>query len=170
MTTIPITGGPGPITPYPEPDGSSTSGHSGTDTSRERAVRDDSNGTTGKRQSDTLGYAAVFGVEGITVKDLREMTDWHHGVASSVLSNLHMAERLARLAERRDRCAVYVLPEHVGGRETQPHARNAPKPSALTPEEAEVVHLVRTMREKGWAVASVRVDSLLAIIDRLAAR
>jgi hypothetical protein len=38
-----------------------------------------------------------------------------------VLSDLHKAGRIARLTEERNRCKVYVLPEYVNGRETEPH-------------------------------------------------
>ena len=110
-----------PITPY-----AGTSGWSGSDTSRERAEREDSNGTTSERQSTALGYAQTFGSEGVTVKDLRDLTGWHHGQASSTLSVLHKEGLLARLSERRDRCAVYVVPDLVQGRETAPHGRKKP--------------------------------------------
>jgi hypothetical protein len=56
----------------------------------------------------------------------------HHGQASGALSVLHKEGRIARLTERRNRCAVYVLPEYVQGRETSPHGGKGPR---LTPEE-----------------------------------
>lgn len=52
------------------------------------------------------------------------MTDLHHGQASSVLSVLHKEGRLARLTEKRERCAVYVLPEYVGDRAAAPYRPN----------------------------------------------
>lgn len=96
-----------------------TSGHSGSDTSRERAERQDSTGTTADRQGQVLALLLLPPrIHGVTVKELREDLGWHHGQASSVLSCLHKDGKIARLTERRDRCLVYVLPEYVNGRET----------------------------------------------------
>lgn len=114
-----------PMRPYPEKGGAEpTSGHSGSDTSKERAVREDQGGVTAQRQRDTLALVSSMGTYGMTVLDLRETTGWHHGQASSALSVLHKEGRLDRLAERRDRCQVYVLPEFTEGRETVAHKRN----------------------------------------------
>lgn len=154
-----------PLTPY-----AGTSGWSGSDASRERAEREDSNGTTSQRQSQALAYADVFGHTGVTVKDLREMTDWHHGQASGVLSVLHKEGRLVRLAEKRDRCHVYVLPEHVSGRVTQPHGRS--RKATLTTEEEEAVTRLQSLldsRDVGvWALyPNAAVRSVLAALRRL---
>lgn len=102
-----------------------TSGHSGTDTSRQRAVEADTSGLTNERQAWVVRRLDLIEKHaGITVKDLREKTDWHHGVASSVLTTLHIAGRITRLEEKRDRCHVYVLPEYVNGRPESPHTPN----------------------------------------------
>jgi hypothetical protein len=111
--------------PYPEPDGTRTQGHSGSSTSRERAVREASSGTASARQKEALRYARLGGTYGLTVKELRDMTGWHHGQASSVLSVLHKEGKLERLTTRRDRCQVYVRPAYVMGRETVPHGGKA---------------------------------------------
>jgi hypothetical protein len=66
----------------------------------------------------------VRGSTGVTVVDMRRMFSWHHGQASSALTNLHKAGRIVRLAEKRDRCKVYVLPEHVLGRTTEEMGHN----------------------------------------------
>lgn len=114
-----------PLRPYPEQGGRAfTSGHSGSETSRERAIREDATGVTTARQRETLGMAYACGAEGITVKELRDIKGWHHGQASSALSVLHKENRLARLTERRDRCQVYVSPEFAEGRETAPYKQN----------------------------------------------
>lgn len=125
-----------PSTPY-----AGTSGWSGSDTSRERAERDDSDGTTADRQQRVLAILARLGAEGTTWKELAAATDWHHGQASGALSVLHKVGKVARLTERRNRCQVYVLPEHVNGRDTAPHGRRAPqrvKPS----ENPEVQRII----------------------------
>jgi hypothetical protein len=98
-----------------------SSGYSGTDTSEQRAREADTSGVTNERQRWVLNRIGmtVHRNVGITVKELRIATNWHHGIASSVLTCLHKDGRIARLVEKRDRCHVYVLPEHVNGRETQ---------------------------------------------------
>lgn len=121
-----------PLVPYPSPEGP-TSGFSGTDTSEQRARTEDADGTTADRQRITTAHLMRAGRRGMTVKDLREATGWHHGRASSVLSVLHREGVIARLAEVRDRCHVYVTVPEVHGRETQPHGRAKPK---MTDEEA----------------------------------
>lgn len=50
-----------------------------------------------------------------------------HGSASRILSDAHRHGTVVRLSERRDGCAVYVLPEHARDRERVPyHVRPAP--------------------------------------------
>jgi hypothetical protein len=123
-----------------------TSGWSGSETSRERAETADADGTTTERQqavlrllrernvyADTPGNPVwTGGIGGLTWKELGVLAGMHHGQASGALSVLHKEGRIARLTERRNRCAVYVLPEYVQGRETSPHGGKGPR---LTPEE-----------------------------------
>jgi DNA-binding MarR family transcriptional regulator len=101
-----------------------TSGWSGSDTSEERAQRQDKNGTTGQNQKRTLSLLLFSRDEGLTWKELSDKTGWHHGTASGALSVLHKAGLIARLTERRLKCAVYVAPAFVNGRETQTHRPN----------------------------------------------
>jgi len=109
---------------YPEPGGEQfTAGHSGSDTSRERAVREAGDGTKKRRELQTLALLRSKGTYGMTVKELREEARMHHGQASSVLSTLHKAQRILRLEERRDRCHVYVYPPYSMGRAAKPQGR-----------------------------------------------
>ena len=109
---------------YLEPDGSTyTAGHSGSDTSRERAISEAASGVKAKREKDTLWLLGTRRIAGLTVKEVRDITGWHHGQASSVLSTLHKAGKIDRLTVRRDRCAVYVLHGYADGRETVAHGR-----------------------------------------------
>lgn len=125
-----LTGGcawcenPLPALPY-----AGTSGWSGSSTSKARAVTADRDGTTSERQATVIRYLAAMGSSGVTVAELRQYTGWHHGQASGVLSVLHKESVIARLSESRQRCKVYVLPENVNGRDTEPHGR---KPHAST--------------------------------------
>lgn len=107
-----------PELPYGNPP---TQGHAGSDTSRERAEREANDGTAKARQTVTLALVDGSGDEGVTWKELADLTRWHHGQASGVLSVLHKSGRIARLTEKRHRCHVYVTPDHVSGRATQPH-------------------------------------------------
>lgn len=121
---------PLPALPY-----AGTSGWSGTDTSKARAVTSDRDGTTTARQMRTLHLLGDAGVTGLTWKEMSDITGEHHGQVSGALSVLHKEERIARLAESRQRCKVYVLPEFVNGRDTEPHGR---KPRAANPDPVPV--------------------------------
>lgn len=101
------------------------SGHAGSDTSRERATRADADGTTSHRQQDVLKRLDYYGPRGMTWREFASMGGLHHGQASGVLSGLHKAGRVERLAETRDRCKVYVLSGYVNGRVTEPYGRTA---------------------------------------------
>lgn len=101
-----------------------TSGHSGTDTSEERARTEDADGTTAKRQRMVVAWLQARGHYGGTVRELRQRFVWHHGQASAALTNSHQGGKIARLTEKRDRCKVYVAPEFVLGREVEKVQRN----------------------------------------------
>lgn len=119
-----------------------TSGWSGSETSEERARRIDKTGVTSKRQRIVLGLVKQRGAQGITVKELRDATGWHHGIASGPLSVLHKEGHLVRLQERRLRCQVYVLPRYVMDRDTSPYHRNAKREEVVYPfEEGGVIVL-----------------------------
>lgn len=111
-----------PVTPY-----AGTSGWKGSEASRDRALEDDADGTTSKRQKQTLVALGTAGIRGLTWKDLSEITGWHHGQSSGCLSVLHLESMVARLKERRNRCSIYVLPAFVNGRETSERKTNTCK-------------------------------------------
>lgn len=100
-----------------------TSGHSGSLTSRERANAEDTAGTTGQRQRNVIKLLHAQRERGVTWRDVSAWLNLHHGQASSALSILHKEGIAARLAATRDRCAIYVLPEHVNGRATNPYGK-----------------------------------------------
>lgn len=107
-----------PVLPY-----NGSSGWSGTDSSKERADRDDAFGSTKKRQEYILNLLKSRGEEGATWKEVSALSMMHHGQSSGALSVLHKDGEIARLTEKRDRCRVYVLPEYVHGRETDTQGR-----------------------------------------------
>ena len=100
-----------------------SSGWSGTDTSKDRAERADSDGTTRSTQNQTVGHLYLERERGMTWREIAEITGWHHGTVSGALSVLHKAGKICRLLEKRNRCRVYVLPEYVNGRETDEQGR-----------------------------------------------
>lgn len=99
-----------------------TEGYSGSDTSRQRAMREATEGIASKRQRYVLILAAQAGEKGVTVADLRDAA-MHHGRVSGTLSVLHKEGRLVRLSETRERCKVYVLPQYANERATEAHGR-----------------------------------------------
>jgi len=101
-----------PITPY-----AGTSGWSGSDTSKERAVTEDADGTTTDRQQLIILNLMKAKEQGLTWHEVADLNEWHHGQASGGLSILHKVGLIARLKERRDKSAVYVLPDFINGRE-----------------------------------------------------
>jgi hypothetical protein len=104
-----------PALPY-----AGTEGFAGSDTSRQAAIDAVIHGTASKRQRYILILAGRARERGITVAELRDVS-LHHGRVSGALSVLHKVGKLARLTEVRGRCKVYVLPEYVNGRPTEPH-------------------------------------------------
>lgn len=102
-----------------------TSGWSGSETSEARARDADTSGLTARRQRQAVSWLAERGSVGLTWKELADLANMHHGSASSVLSVLHKAGRIDRLAEVRNKCKVYVLPTFTGGRAIESHGRTA---------------------------------------------
>ena len=100
-----------------------TSGHSGTDTSRERALHADRSGKTALRQAQALNLLSQREMAGLTWKEFSEITGLHHGTASGVLSVLHKTGRIARLKETRNGCKVYVDVFCVQGRVIEKQGR-----------------------------------------------
>lgn len=97
-----------PVLPY-----NGSSGHSGTDTSKERADQQDKTGKTKNMQLTTLELLRQRTFIGITWHELARELNIHHGTASGVLSNLHKGGLIVRLAMRRGRSKIYVLPEWI---------------------------------------------------------
>lgn len=119
--------------PYPEKDGTRTGGWSGAISSQERAVRDARTGRVRERQASVMAYMEQRKYMGVTHKDLTDHFQWHHGVTSGALSNLHGAGRIHRLALSREGSRIYVLPEFVGGRRVE-EKTNRDKPPTVSPD------------------------------------
>jgi hypothetical protein len=150
-----------------------TSGFSGTSTSEERQKERDGTGKTGRMQGLVLDAARIAGHYGITVKHLRErFPDEHHGNVSGALSALHMDGRLVRLANVRDRCKIYVLPENALGRATEPYGK-PPKTVhlELTDDEAlayaRVISAIESADGIGTSMIGVPVTALKGVVSAI---
>lgn len=110
---------PNPSEFEPELPYAGTSGWSGSDTSRDRAISADKNGLTKKRQFQTMRYLQDAGPNGLTWRELADLLNSDHGPVSGVLSVLHKGGRIARLTLTRQRSKVYVLPEYILGRTSE---------------------------------------------------
>lgn len=134
-----------PILNYGDPDEAAPTGYAASASTSEeptrRAAADDATrAPTVGPQAAVLRLLAARSATGATWRDVAAAYGWHHGQASGTLSTLHKAGRVARLSRRRDRCCVYVLPEHVAGRTTLPHGSAAR--SGVDPRIAEVRRLM----------------------------
>jgi len=87
-----------------------------------------------------------WGATGMTWKDVAEVLHLHHGSASGALSRLHKEGRLARLSHTREACHVYVVPEYVLGRPTQPHGGQAVQRQAAV-KAVDAVRFIHTMQK-----------------------
>ena len=126
-----------------------TSGWSGTDTSRDRALRDDNDGTTSRRQRWVVAALASSRTDGMTWRELAALGGMHHGQASGVLTVLHKAGKICRLTEKRNRCRVYVLPECTMGRDTEPYVPRV--------QPAGIDEMTETIREAYATLAALGV-------------
>lgn len=123
------------MVPYPN----SGSGYAaGSDTSRERQERNDASGVTSAVQQLALRTITSAASEGVTVAEFEDMHHIGHGQASSAFSHLHRAGHVRRIKMRRKRHEIYVLPEHINGREESPY-RPRMKPAKHISEVSDEV-------------------------------
>lgn len=126
------------IIPY----GQKGSGWSGSETSRERAEREDAMGITGKRQAQVYALLATHTTNGMTVKEVEDALSIGHGPASSALTHLHRADRVVRLQERRVGQQVYVLKGYAEDREESPYRPRQAKPHPRYLSKAQVLEVM----------------------------
>lgn len=77
-------------------------------------------GIDGESQRPILEMLARMKWIGATSGELQRHLGRGHGQVSGALSTLHKGGHVAMLRLRRERQYVYVLPEYVNGRETEP--------------------------------------------------
>lgn len=120
---------------------SGTSGWGGSESSRDRAEREDGNGITSQRQQLTIRLLWNSGSTGLTVQELSALTGWHHGQASGALSVLQKTGNISRIRERRNRCEIYLLPQFVKEREVSEY-----KPKKTNSEISQIA--IESFREE----------------------
>lgn len=149
-----------PVLPY-----AGTSGWSGSDTSRRRALEADLSGVTGHRQAQVLRCLHERGAYGVTDYELQQVIGEHHGITSSALTGLHKAGRIARLAIERNSNEIYVALAFVGDRPTARYrpVRGSPR-GTLTEDECAALERARG----ALMVADPDLTVLVAALDRLA--
>lgn len=103
--------------------------------------------TVTRRLAQVLELIEFQGILGGTVAEVREYYRLHHGQASSALSTLHQQGRIVRLAEKRQRCSVYVTPGNVAGRDTVARGRAVGR--AVGPTDVEVAEAFQQGRRNG---------------------
>lgn len=134
------------------PEGSS--GHSGSETSKERADRDDASGITSKRDRETLVRLHLANTMGYTCAEFERKFDLSHGQASGSLSRLHRAGLITRLRNKRDGQQVYVHRAHVShGDDLAPYRPNAAYREDRRPMALELpndTQIAQAMERCGW--------------------
>lgn len=81
------------------------------DTSRERATREDRTGAFTARREQLLKLLHEAGTIGLTWKDAADLTGLHHGQVSGVLSKLHENGDVFQLKITRYGCHPYLISE-----------------------------------------------------------
>jgi hypothetical protein len=146
-----------------------TSGWSGSQASRERAVSEDKIGITQSRQVKAQRFLKDCGYAGATWKELGDYFVWHHGQATAVLSVLHKEGVILRLSgEKRSRSSVYVLPEYVGSRDFAPHGSSGKRDESFWRNAlADEIVLRLPEQSNGFLPATIPIAQVLAIVETM---
>ena len=87
-------------------------GHSGyvknSDTSTDRALQNDADGTTNKHQQFVLETLFKAGTDGHTWFEIDSLGSNHHGITSGALSALHKTGEVFMLKAKRTKSHIYV--------------------------------------------------------------
>lgn len=161
-------------TPQIAPYGRKGSGYSGSKASRQRQKDEDETGVTGFRQVAIFKTLAGFAEHGMTTGEVERVHKVGHGQASGALTLLHRRGAVVRLAERRNRQHVYVLPEHVNGRDQSPYrarfsVNNLSEAEVGMMESAVAAAFRKEMEERtGESVSKLAVAAVLDTIRTMA--
>lgn len=113
------------------------------DTSRERADRDDAEGTTQARVNEVVQHL-LLRRDGMTWPELAAVLKLHHGQVSGCLSMMHKAGLVFALRAKRDKCHPYV---HVSYRDTYAETERIDRPvkTKATQEKEALEALLRAV-------------------------
>jgi hypothetical protein len=93
----------------------------GANSGSSRDFEHDQHESMSNQQAIVMALAEGAGSYGITGRDVQAQTGWGDSPKSRALSNLLRDGKLIRLAERRDRGSIHVVPDQVGDRPTEPY-------------------------------------------------
>jgi len=139
----------------------------GSDTSRDRALTEDSSGATTLRRGDLLERLRMAGPAGKTWRELATDTGLHHGQVSGALSVMHKDGLIASLTTRRDRCHPYIHAQYIGNHHPdtvmlEPAQTLAGKRNAAI---QDVIDAARYFCERGLGAGNIR--EALKVLDAL---
>jgi hypothetical protein len=140
-----------------------TAGYVQRTSSKERAVREVKDGTLSKRQQLLLVFLDAAGTDGLTWKQLADITALHHGQVSGALSNLHGAGMVFMLRTQRNKCHPYVHSKYSNKfsnaeRHDEPARTRSGTRLALL---SELLEVCRTGDAVAIATTVKKVDALL---------
>lgn len=116
-----------------------TPGWSGSSTSREASTHPRVAPTQDRVHNVVIDAAEL----GTTQSEASALLNLGHGTVSGALTRLHRAGKITRLTERRNKQQVYILPEHVNGRQKAPYRpQTGTKPVVSASEVEETVRCI----------------------------
>lgn len=139
------------------------------DTSTARAKREDADGTTSRRQTQTLKMLGEAPIWGLTWRELAAAFNWHHGQASAVLSTLHKHGHIVPLRQTRNNCHPYILATDAHRHDPANVIWEPAKTYATRRKEAleAVAAAARTLTRIGGQNAATGLVNALAALDAL---
>lgn len=140
-----------------------TSGHSGSATSEARSIRE----ALSPRRQQVYDVLAGAGERGMTVHEVQIAIGVGHGAASSALTVLHRGGVVSRLTKEVVGQQVYVLTEHVNGREEAPYRPRA-NPGDLAALQDAVDRLEQQYQEISEAFLAMEgaFEALAGLVDQ----
>lgn len=135
-----------------------TEGHNTAPASIERAERRAADGTARIIQTRIMADLRERGYLGRTCHEAEAVLGVSHESYTGARTNMHARGDIVRLAERRDRRHVYVLPEFRSTRETVPF-----KPRRRPPADAQTY--AAAQRVEAWAAQTEGAGMLVTAPD-----
>lgn len=137
------------------------------DTSRERAQREDATGEASERRRRIMAILQAAGPRGMTWREVATTTGLHHGQVSGALSVLHKGRHIIMLRMKRERCHPYIHPQwadkhHADDLIHEPAQTLAGRRTAATDDVLEALRqFINTGLRLGDVVDALRIlDSI----------